>query len=812
MPEIIVLFFLLAGFVFLAFPFFLTMYLTSRMQENTEKICSELRIFLKALLLQQKELQKMDPTGSQTISENSSASASSLVPPSAETSVSAHSQTVQTPPEVTPFPKETLSEELLHANSVPVSDTISECTSKPAGSPQTPETSVSPLSSPIPCASSSPVQAPASPVLTPTSPVLTPTSPVQAPASPVLTPTGPAPSAKPHSTASKSYSVNAPQQEMSRGWNWFWYGREELHENENREFIMASNWLIRFGMLVLVLGLGFFVKYSIDQGWLSPQIRILGTTLVGLAMYFGGLRLWHTTLNLLGQALIAGSTCVLYFSAYGASRLYSLIPQEWGLAWCCAVTLALVLTAIRRESRLIAVLGMLGAYLTPYFFPFFRENFVFLAVYLSFPTLGILWMRRAHSWSLPAWIAFAGTLMLWVYPSFGWNTGTIVQMGVELQMTPLFLQTFLAGISIFFLAAFHLIAQRRVRQLVFSSTAGDLVLAFFNALFFCTMLQNLLTMWDPGISLFGIPHTSAIRTLPALLAFGYLLAFFLLKRTEQNLPFRAADLALAFLVFPLTLGNSLGYWNLPCLLLICAAFHSASQKIPSNLTTWLVRVLAMLLGIAAYFALLEYYQVQNFSALLGKAYAFREFQDQWDCLQELPIRALRFLIPGISMLVLAGSAFRARENANISNSLGTAKVFGTLGLLYLWGWLTLETSLCMTEYLPSMRQGAVSIVWSLFALMLLSTGIRWNWKPIRTAAHLLFALTVGKIFLVDISRLETIYRISAFILLGILLLIGGTLYLRNLQEHGKKESGAGTKPDMRSDPKPGPETQAEAKK
>ncbi len=794
MPEIIVLFFLLAGFVFLAFPFFLTMYLTSRMQENTEKICSELRIFLKALLLQQKELQKTDSPGSQTISENPSAAVSLPVPPSAETPVSARSQTAQNPPAVISAPKETLPEDFSLSSTVPVSGTISECTSAPSGTPQTSETDISPLSSSDPCASSFPVQTPTSPVQTPTAPAL---------------------SAQPRSSASKPYSVNAPQQEMSRGWNWFWYGREELRENENREFIMASNWLIRFGMLVLVLGLGFFVKYSIDQGWLSPQIRILGTTLVGLAMYFGGLRLWHTTLNLLGQALIAGSTCVLYFSAYGASRLYSLIPQEWGLAWCCAVTLALVLTAIRRESRLIAVLGMLGAYLTPYFFPFFRENFVFLAVYLSFPTLGILWMRRAHSWSLPAWIAFAGTFILWIWPSFRWSADSIAQMANELGTAQLALQSFLAGISIFFLAAFHLIAQRRVRQLVFSSTAGDLVLAFFNALFFCTMLQNLLTMWDPGVSIFGIPHTSAIRTLPALLAFGYLLAFFLLKRTEQNLPFRAADLALAFLVFPLTLGNSLGYWNLPCLLLICAAFHSASQKIPSNLTTWLVRGLAMLLGIAAYFALMEYYQVQNFSALLGKAYAFHEFQDPWDCLQELPIRALRFLVPGISMLVLAGSAYRARENARISNSLETAKIFGTLGLLYLWGWLTLEASLCMTEYLPSMRQGAVSIVWSLFALTLLSIGIRWNWKPIRTAAHLLFALTVGKIFLVDISHLETIYRISAFILLGILLLIGGTLYLRNLQEHGKKDSGsgsgAGSEAVAGSGSKPDPETPADAK-
>ncbi len=135
--------------------------------------------------------------------------------------------------------------------------------------------------------------------------------------------------------------------EMSRGWNWFWYGREVLEPDADREFIAASNWLIRLGMLILILGLGFFVKFSIDRRWVSPEMRILGTTLLGLGMYAVGGLLWKSTLNLLGQALVAGGACVLYFSAFGATVIYHLIPDMYGLAWCCAVTLMLVVSALR---------------------------------------------------------------------------------------------------------------------------------------------------------------------------------------------------------------------------------------------------------------------------------------------------------------------------------------------------------------------------------------------------------------------------------------------------------------------------------
>lgn len=70
----------------------------------------------------------------------------------------------------------------------------------------------------------------------------------------------------------------------------------------------------------------------------------------------------------------------------------------------------------------------------------------------------------------------------------------------------------------------------------------------------------------------------------------------------------------------------------------------------------------------------------------------------------------------------------------------------------------------------------LSILWGAYALFLIVTGIREKKKHLRIAAIILFGITLGKLFLVDITHLKTIAKTVVFIALGILLLIISFLY------------------------------------
>ena len=78
------------------------------------------------------------------------------------------------------------------------------------------------------------------------------------------------------------------------------------------------------------------------------------------------------------------------------------------------------------------------------------------------------------------------------------------------------------------------------------------------------------------------------------------------------------------------------------------------------------------------------------------------------------------------------------------------------------------------------RQGglALSVLWTTFATGLLGAGLGMRNRPLFYAAYGLFAVTAGKVVLVDLATLPTLYRMLSFLALGVLLLAGAWLNLR----------------------------------
>lgn len=84
------------------------------------------------------------------------------------------------------------------------------------------------------------------------------------------------------------------------------------------------------------------------------------------------------------------------------------------------------------------------------------------------------------------------------------------------------------------------------------------------------------------------------------------------------------------------------------------------------------------------------------------------------------------------------------------------------------------------------RQLSLSIAWAAYGVMLVAAGLRWGYAPVRYLAIGLFAITIGKVFLVDLARLDRVYRMLSVVGLGLLLLMASFLYqrLRAQQETG----------------------------
>ena len=96
----------------------------------------------------------------------------------------------------------------------------------------------------------------------------------------------------------------------------------------------------------------------------------------------------------------------------------------------------------------------------------------------------------------------------------------------------------------------------------------------------------------------------------------------------------------------------------------------------------------------------------------------------------------------------------------------------------LLSWSTLEVNSYLATFAPGLRAGGVSITWARFALAFLITGIRYRLTALRYCGLALFGIVAVKVFTSDLDSLDSFYRIVAFLILGVLLLLGSFLYLR----------------------------------
>lgn len=153
----------------------------------------------------------------------------------------------------------------------------------------------------------------------------------------------------------------------------------------------------------------FLVKYSIEQGWLSPSVR------VGLGIVFGlvllGIAQWmRTKSNNLGQSLTAASVAVLYASLFAATALYDLIPAAFAFVVLAALTFAAIGLALR-DGPFVALVGLAGGFLTPIFVSTGEGSIPVLFGFLYLLQWGALVLLQKRGWWYQAAIANAGGLL-----------------------------------------------------------------------------------------------------------------------------------------------------------------------------------------------------------------------------------------------------------------------------------------------------------------------------------------------------------------------------------------------------------------
>lgn len=166
-------------------------------------------------------------------------------------------------------------------------------------------------------------------------------------------------------------------------------------------------WLNKVGIGLLLLGVAFLFKYSVDQGWLTPAIRCVIGLLLGGGLLGLGLRM-PVQRREFGHVLLGGSIATFYITGFAAFQWYSLISYPLVLVFMSGVTGLAFALAVRRDAVALAVIGALGGLGTPFVLNTGTGSVGGLMTYLSVLLLGIGAIYLHRGWRSLWATAFVG--------------------------------------------------------------------------------------------------------------------------------------------------------------------------------------------------------------------------------------------------------------------------------------------------------------------------------------------------------------------------------------------------------------------
>jgi len=178
------------------------------------------------------------------------------------------------------------------------------------------------------------------------------------------------------------------------------------------EFI-GTNLLNKIGIAILVIGIGFGVKYAIDHALLNPLTRIILGYLAGTGLLFLALRIKKDYENF-SAVLLSGGMASLYFVTYAAYDFYLLIPQLAAFVLMVLFTAFTVLAAHRYNLQVIALLGLTGAYAVPFLLSDGSGKVVILFSYIVIINSGILVLAFLKNWKATQYVAFSLTWIIFL--------------------------------------------------------------------------------------------------------------------------------------------------------------------------------------------------------------------------------------------------------------------------------------------------------------------------------------------------------------------------------------------------------------
>jgi uncharacterized membrane protein len=495
-------------------------------------------------------------------------------------------------------------------------------------------------------------------------------------------------------------------------------------------------------VVVLLFATAFFLRYAFENQWIGPLGRVSMGVVAGLVLTHVGHRYYRAGWVVFSQMLTAGGVVLLYLSTYSSFGFYHLLDQRAAGAFLAVIVVETALLALYYDAPAIALMAVIGGLLSPLLMRTDRDQYATLFSYLTMLNAGAVGLLLCRAWPAVGSVALAGTQALfWAWYGENYHPAKLGwALGFQL--------------AIFALYVAHMLLVNVVRRRaatwedVLRSVAAPLLVTAAGYV----LLEEDYRAWLGSLAI-------GMAALYALIV-----RLLLVGKADRRLALVALAIACSFVAVAIPLEA-----RAPWVALGWAAEAAALWWFGLRIRSAPLRMLA---GAFACLAILRILVQTPFDLAPAPRLVFNEYA--------LPALAA-------TACLLAGVAATRRFVAQLSTE-ERALTACTLvaGVLLVWYIESFDLASYFHGRIQTgdrltadhATQTSLSTWWAGYATALLALGFRLRLGLLRWTALGLYALTVAKVFLLDMSGLDQIYRIVAFFVLAILLGIGAWAYQR----------------------------------
>ena len=248
----------------------------------------------------------------------------------------------------------------------------------------------------------------------------------------------------------------------------------------NYEKFIGENLFGKIGILIFVIGVGFFVKYAIDKNWINETFRTVLGFLTGAVLLAVAERL-QKKYRTFSSLLAGGAFAVFYLTVAIAFHYYHIFSQTMAFIILIGVTVFMSVLSVVYNRRELAIISLVGGFLAPFIVSSGEGSYLVLFTYVSILNLGMFGLSIYKKWGELPMISFVFTwLIMGIFLLFSYTSSSTVISGHLFLFTTLFY-------FIFLLPVFSILRGEDMRTMVFVIITNNFIYLLSGALFLRNM-------------------------------------------------------------------------------------------------------------------------------------------------------------------------------------------------------------------------------------------------------------------------------------------------------------------------------------